>query len=295
MSTIKSTAVWYWDMFYIRHNSDNFTVIDCSIYPTNEREIIEDIKTASKWKWIHRFISTHPDEDHIHWLEKLDDAIWINNFYTIKNSATKSTETESFKRYVKLRDDPKKAFYLFKGCSRKWMNIGCDERGSSWINILRPILENEHYKEALKIAEDGWSPNNISSIISYSLEWWWKFLRMWDLETDFIEAIKDDLNLSKVNVLFAPHHWRDSWTLPKDILDILSPDIIIIWEAPSEHINYDYSWYNTITQNTAKDIKFECLEGRIDIYTSNIDYKVNFLDKDSTISDNEYLWTLYIP
>ena len=43
------------------------------------------------------------------------------------------------------------AFYIKKGCVRKWMNeSGLDEegnnRGSSGINILWPNVNNEHYK-----------------------------------------------------------------------------------------------------------------------------------------------------
>ena len=63
MTLVKSFSVGNGDMFYIRHGSDNFSVIDCSF----------------------------------------------------KNNATKSEETEDFKRYQSLRDDTKKAFYLERG------------------------------------------------------------------------------------------------------------------------------------------------------------------------------------
>ena len=44
----------------------------------------------------------------------------IMNFYCVQNALTKDTETESFKHYKKLRDGDK-AFYLSKGCSRRWL------------------------------------------------------------------------------------------------------------------------------------------------------------------------------
>jgi len=56
------------------------------------------------------------------------------------------------------------------------------------------------------------------------------------------------VTLSKGNILFAPHHGRDSGKIPKSMLDKLKPDIIIIGEAPSANLNY-YQGYNTITQN----------------------------------------------
>ena len=105
---------------------------------------------------------------------------------------------------------------------------------------------------------------------------------MWmgDMEGDFREKIKDEVNWPRVNVLFAPHHGRQSGFVSIDILEKLDPDIIVIGEAPSENINY-YQGYNTITQNRAKDITFDCKYERIDIYVSNEQYEPqkDFLEK----------------
>ena len=83
--------------------------------------------------------------------------------------------------------------------------------------------------------------------------------------------------MKKVNVLFAPHHGRESWKVPKDILKRLDPDVIIIGEAPSKNINY-YSGYNTITQNSAGAITFVIDDKTVDIYANNRCYYVDFLD-----------------
>ena len=40
MSTIKSFAVGLGDMFYINHNSDNFTIIDCFLNEENTEVIL---------------------------------------------------------------------------------------------------------------------------------------------------------------------------------------------------------------------------------------------------------------
>ena len=296
MSVIKSFSVGEGDMFYIQHNSDNFTVIDCYMHEYNKDRIMKEIEEKSKKKHIHRFISTHPDEDHILGIKSFRDKLGIANFYCVENEATKSEDTEDFEEYCDLRDGDKH-YYIYEGCSRKWMNMsGMDdngeERGSSGINILWPKTNNSYYKEALEKAKNGESPNNISPIIKYSLEDGAKVLWFGDLEKDFMESIKDDLNIEKADIIFAPHHGRSSGKIPKVILDKIDPKLIVIGEAPSENLNY-YSGYNTLTQNSAGDITFDCTGNNIHIYVSNENYNVNFLkDKYKSNEYDYYIGTL---
>ena len=104
MSIIKSLSVGDGDMFYIKHNSDNFTTIDCCLSEYNKKEIVDEIKLEKSGKNISRFISTHPDEDHIQKLDYYEDEIGIENFYVVENETTKSDESDSFKRYKKLHN-----------------------------------------------------------------------------------------------------------------------------------------------------------------------------------------------
>ena len=159
MSIVHSYAVGNGDMFSIRHNSDNCTLIDCSISNENKEVLLKEIDAQRNGKGILRFISTHPDKDHLAGLVVLDDHIDILNFYVVSNSATKEDETEDFKRYKKLRDGDK-AFNIFRDCTRRWMNQNSQERGSSGIHIHWPITSNEHFKSALQDAAAGRSPNN---------------------------------------------------------------------------------------------------------------------------------------
>lgn len=290
MSVIKSFSVGNGDMFYIKHGSDNFTIIDCCLSDANKVKIVDEIISQSKGKDIIRFISTHPDNDHICGLEYLDNRMGLLNFYCTKNEATKEDVTVDFEKYCELRDSSK-AFYIYQGCSRRWMNESSDERGSSGIDILWPDTNNTYYKDELIKAKNGDSPNNISPIIKYSLNGGVTVLWMGDLEKDFIENIKDDLQLPNVDILFAPHHGRDSGKIPEDLLKELNPKIIIIGEAPSKDLNY-YNNYNTLTQNSAGDIIFECLSGRVNIYVSNEKYSVDYLDNESATSFNYYIGTL---
>ena len=293
MSIIKSLSVEDGDLFYIKHSSDSFTIIDCCLSDDNKGNIVEEIKREKRSKAVTRFISTHPDEDHIQGLEYLDDEIEILNFYCVKNNTNKEDETTDFKRYCELRESDKKAFYLEKGCSRKWINISDEERGSAGINILWPITSNRHYKDALKKAEEGESPNNISSIIKYSLKNGVTMLWMGDLDKDFMENIKDEISLPKVNVLFASHHGRKSGKIPKDWLEAMDPDIIVMGEAPSENLDYaSYDDYNKITQNSAGDIIFECVGHKVHIYVSNEDYSVDYLENENMATYDNYIGTL---
>ena len=286
MSIVKSFSVGDEDMFYINHNSENFTVIDCYMHEDNEDKIIDEIIDKSKDKGVVRFISTHPDEDHILGLKKYMNRVGINNFYCVENEATKKDETEDFKEYCSLRDGDKH-FYLYEGCARRWMNMKNEERGSSGINILWPKTNNQYFKDALEKAHNGESPNNISPIIKYSLEDGVKILWFGDLEKDFMENIKDDLEIEEADIIFAPHHGRYSGKIPNEILEKINPKIIIIGEAPSSNLNY-YSGYNTITQNSAGDITFECEQNNVHIYVSNENYSVSFLKNKYKANDYDY-------
>lgn len=273
MSIIKSFAVGNGDMFYICHGSSNFTIIDCCLDKDRRDEIIEELNEKSADKTIIRFISTHPDEDHIHGLEYLNKEMPILNFYCVKNNVGKDDETDSFKKYQELRNDTNKVFYLEKGCTRKYMNESSPEIKQAGINILWPQIENDHYKDALELAEETGEPNNISPIIKYSLEGGVTALWMGDMETEMMEHIKDAVEFPKVDILFASHHGRKSGTIISDWLKEMEPKIIVIGEAPSEHLNY-YPDYETITQNKAKDITFDCDTGTVLIKAT--DYYARF-------------------
>lgn len=285
MSIVKSLSVGNGDMFYIKHDADSFTSIDCCMTDENQEKIMDEIVEQSKGKGITRFISTHPDDDHFQHIEYYDERKPIENFYCVENEVTKSDETDSFKKYKEFRDG-EKTFHVYKGCSRKWINQGDGERGSAELQFLWPDTENADYKEALKQAKDGKSPNNISLIVQYNCGA--KFLWMGDIETDFLEKVKDEIDFEKVDILFAPHHGRESGKIPEDILSILDPKIIVIGEAKSEDLNY-YSGYNTITQNSAGDITFECIDGKVHIYVGSDTYEVDYLNNENQDTYENYI------
>lgn len=292
MSIVKSLSVGNGDMFYIDHNSDNFSIIDCSLSDENMEQIVDELISKTSKKGITRFISTHPDDDHICGLSYLHQRMNLMNFYCVDNEATKPDETDDFNQYCSLRDDSQKAFHIYKGCSRKWMNRSDDERQTSGIEILWPDREHDLYAQALQDAKDGISWNNICPVFTYRLENGATMIWMGDLETGFMEEIKDSITLPEVDILFAPHHGRDSGTVPSEWLEELNPGLIVIGEAPSKHLNY-YAGYNTITQNSAGDITLDCGLHKVHVYVSNDEYSVDFLYNEY-MSDSlgEYIGTL---
>jgi hypothetical protein len=214
----------------------------------------------------------------------------ISNFYCVKNEATKEDPTDDFEFYCEIRDS-NKSYYIEKGITRKWLNESSDERNGAGIYFQWPVLSNKDYIDALKKAKERKSPNNISPIINYKLKDGVSVLWMGDLERTFLDKIEDDLDLPEAHILFAPHHGRKSGKLSEDMLNKINPKIIIIGEAPSEDLDY-YGKYNTITQNTAGDITLDCVEEKVHIYTSNEDYKVDFLDDEEMADYDYYLGTL---
>lgn len=281
ISEIKSLSVGNGDMFYINHNTDNFSMIDCNITDERKSEILNEVKNLAGKKEIVRFVSTHPDQDHIQGIEYLDELGLIPNFYCVDNNVSKSTETKSFKKYKELKESPR-AYKICKGCKRKWMNISDNEYGSAGISVLWPDVTNEAFQNALQDAESSDNPNNISPAIVYSLEEGVRALWLGDMENDYMVAIEGDIELSPVDILFAPHHGRKSGRVPKTWLDKLEPRLIVVGEAPSDELEY-YSNYNTLTQNSAGDILFCCETGKTHVYVGSPSYSVNFLGEDPNV------------
>ena len=274
MSVVKSFSVGNGDMFYIGHNSGSFTIIDCCLVADDAEDILNEVAERAAASSVVRFISTHPDEDHLRGLTLLDERVGIRNFYCVENATTKPDESEDFVRYRQLHDS-RKAFFLSKGCRRRWLNEEDTVRGASGLHIHWPDTSHEEFEWALQDASDGQSPNNLSPVIEYRAQCA-RFMWMGDLETDFLDAVADDLEVQSVTILFAPHHGRESGRVPERLLRVLNPQIVIIGEAPSEHLNY-YRGYSTITQNSADDIVFDCSEDAVDIYIGSSTYGVDFL------------------
>lgn len=249
MSIVKSFRTGVGDTYYIAHNSDNFTIIDCRI-DEHRDDILEEIENEAAVKGIVRFISTHPDDDHLRGLVRLDDALGLRNFYVVENQATKPDFTEDFERYCELRDSDK-AFYLERGCSRRWMNRSGEERETSGVNILWPATSDERFQTALSSANNGGSPNNLSIILKYSRAGGATMLWFGDLETDFMKSIEDEIELPPADIIFAAHHGRAQ--MPASWMEQMDPKVVVLGEAPPEYLEY-YTGRDHLRQNATGDI-----------------------------------------
>lgn len=260
------------DTFYISHNSNNFTMIDCYLKDGDDAscrkdEIIKEIIEESHGR-ICRFISTHPDNDHILGIEELDKKWPVTNFYAVENNIPADKNDSSLSKYIELKKT--KNFPITRGIKRAWLNQTNDDNGSSGLEFLWPVITNEKFKGELRKVAKGESPNNICCILTYTLKKGARYMWMGDLETDMQQEFYDTCKskIPQVDILFQPHHGRKSGAVPNDLLKALAPKLIIIGNTPAEHIDYGDSQM-TITQNTAGDIFFVNEGNEVHIYTAN--------------------------
>ena len=262
------------DTYYIKHGSDSFTVIDCYLLTNSEhaennrqKEIIDEIVKESSGR-IRRFISTHPDHDHIAGIEELFRRWSTENFYAVSNDIPADKDDTSLTKYIELKKEHNYA--IKEGIRRKWLNDGDEEHGSSGINFKWPILTNTEFKEALDKVKKGEEVNNICPVFTYTIKDGAKYMWMGDLLTEMQEEYYNTCKskIPQVDILFQPHHGRKSGAVPEALLDAIDPQLIIIGNAPNEHIDYGDSRM-TITQNTAGDLLFDNEEEYIHIYSQN--------------------------
>ena len=263
------------DTFYIKHGSNSFTVIDCYLKDGNgadcrKDEIINEICKESNGR-IRSFISTHPDNDHIKGIEDLFVKWTTENFYAVANERPADKEDPSLTKYQQLMKDHNYA--IEKGIRRVWLNQEDEkkENSSSGIFFHWPVLSNEKFKEALKsVKEEGKSINNISCIFTYQVKggasYMWMGDMMEDMQKEYYE--KEKANIPHADILFHPHHGRESSKVPTELLDAINPQLIVIGNAPSDKLNYGDSRM-TITQNKAGDIVFENDGNKVHVYTKN--------------------------
>lgn len=260
------------DMYYIKHGTNNFTVIDCYLkdgYGKNARktEIINEIKRESAGRTC-RFISTHPDNDHIAGIEHLDNNWEILNFYAVENDIPACDGDESLSRYLWLKSH--KNYAIRRGIKRAWLNDSNDENKGSGINFQWPDIYNEEFKEALELVTKGEKVNNICPIFTYGINNGATYMWMGDLETKMQQVYYDKYknDIPQVDILFQPHHGRASGAVPDKLLEALNPKLIIIGNAPAKYIDYGDS-RETITQNTAGDLMFDNDGNEVHIYSKN--------------------------
>lgn len=273
------------DMFYIKHDSINFTVIDCFLKDgegknARKAEILKEINTESRGK-VHNFISTHPDNDHIAGIKDLDVNWNIENFYAVcndrpqdKNDADLSYYQKLLRRrdsnYIERNFNHDSYYYPYVYDMDNCISSISNSFNSSGIYFHWPYVANDKFQRARQLVSQGRQINNICPIFTYRVKDGATYMWMGDLETDMQQAYYDACKkqIPKIDILFQPHHGRNSGRVPPDLCEALKPKLIVIGNAPSEHIDYGDP-DKTITQNTAGDIWFENDGKEVRIYTKN--------------------------
>lgn len=275
-----SFSVGNGDMFLIVHNNNTLSIIDCNIGDEDETKITNIISHYKKTHKLIRFISTHPDDDHIKGIDKLykNGFVWERNFYYVQNDIKKNNQNTDNKKYIELKNSTE-SVEIFAGLKRAFLNKDGESNGteykSSSIEFLWPELDNPKFKKALENASKDVDINNICPIIRYE-DPLTKYSIIWfgDLSNDFMENISSSLNLPKTNIAVAPHHGRTSGKLPNKWLKELNPDLIIIGEAESKDLVY-YDNYRHICQNSSKGIEIVIDLNGLHFYCENKDCKLN--------------------
>ena len=218
----------------------------------NEHPIdpIEFLKKNYPQKELFRFILTHPDMDHLKGLKDLSEKIGFTNFWSYKNSKDGTS--------IKDEDIEDWNFYQTLLKNNKFLNLvdinNCQYLPDDGLKILSP--NNELISKAN--SDENW--NDASAIILY-LVGGYKFLFCGDSgDNTWNYLIRNHKNeISNIDVLFAPHHGRNS-DRDFNFLDIVNPQVTILGNAESEYLAYDAYKRKSkylFTNNQAGNFKFE--------------------------------------
>lgn len=227
---------------------------------------------------IFRFIITHPDMDHLDGIQDLYDEFTITNTWDTDNVKVCDINNffggynvDDWKFYLKLRAGQvtsTKRLTLYAGNSREYYK-------DDHLNVLCPT------KALLANAAECDDYNDSSYVLLYSPPKKgggnWKILFAGDSHDGSWEYILKNYKeeVSNVDILFAPHHGRDS---DRDyaFLDTVKPTVTLFGNASSEHLAYKSYPETRITNNQAGYVIMDISEDRINLYVKHYDFARDF-------------------
>jgi beta-lactamase superfamily II metal-dependent hydrolase len=232
-------------------------------------------------KNIFRFIVTHPDMDHLDGIKDLFDEFNIYNFWDTNNKKEISDKAgsggynmEDWKFYKSLRDGkktPSTRLTYFSGASTIYYN-------QDHIEILSPT------STILNACNDKDNWNDSSYVILYTPPKAnggnWKILLAGDSEDLTWEHIikNHSEKVKNIDILFAPHHGRDS-SRNFDFLKTITPTITLFGNASSTHLAYTKYSGTKITNNQAGYIIMDVSTENITILVKNAEFAKDFCAK----------------
>lgn len=239
------------------------------------------LKENVRAEYIFRFIISHPDMDHIDGIRDLFTEFKIYNTWDTNNDKSIDLNSyfagynkEDWKFYIQLRDgkltNTRRLTYYDTDNCLYW--------NEDRIKILCPS------KELVNRANESRDYNDTSYVLLYSVPRKggkvWKMIFAGDSDDHSWEHIlknyKDDV--SNIDVLFAPHHGRDSGR-SYEFLKTLNPRVTLFGNASSKHLAY--SCYPgppsiRITNNQAGYVVIDISENAMTFYVKNHDFARDF-------------------
>jgi competence protein ComEC len=231
---------------------------------------------------IFRFIITHPDMDHLDGIRDLYSEFPVINTWDTNNN--KTINTDSF----------------FGGYNKEDWIFYTDLRNGMYANTSRHTYFNSnsylYFKDDdIKIlcpTPELVNRSNTSSgdyhDASYVLLFTppkengerWKFLFAGDSHDESWNHIMKNYReeISNVDVLFAPHHGRDS-NRSYEFLKTVKPKVTLFGNASSEHLAYNSYPPIRITNNQAGYVIIDISPHKFGIYVKNIEFARSFTRK----------------
>lgn len=243
---------------------------------------IEYLKTNLKLNSIFRFIITHPDMDHLDGIKDLYDEFEITNTWDTDNN--KSIDlTGFFAGYNK--DDWKFYTQLRAGKYEKTKRLtyhysdDCEFWNKDNMKILCPS------KKLVKVAnETAKDFHDLSYVILFTPPKKgggnWKILFAGDSHDSSWEHIIETNKeaVSDIDVLFAPHHGRDS-DRDYGFLNTLKPKITLFGNASSKHLAYTKYSGTKITNNQAGYVILDTTLDHLQIFVKNFEFAKDYRAK----------------
>ena len=239
--------------------------------PTNP---IDYLKDQLGLKDLHRFISTHPDMDHMDGFDRLCNEIELINFWhtgVYRNAPSFSGsryKEDDWNSYCRVRNGERDHITVITpkaGCRFSCANgLEGMDHDSLYILSPDPSLVDE--------AASSGNLNDGSYVILYKSpigdiifagdahDKTWKYI-LENYET----------SVSNCKFLLAPHHGRHSGA-NFEFLDVVRPSLTLFGCASSEYLAYS-AWNNRglnfITQNQCGNVILEDFNGELGIYIEN--------------------------
>lgn len=307
------------DCTIIEHNSDRVTMIDISCgnldsnetavrkmvkavvesskggnfnmkdYPTKPQDYLASIGKREVW----RFLSSHPDMDHLDGFAALLDTMPVSNFWHIGANkpkpdfrSTNRYREEDWGRYARAcaGNEPGVLSRIIRDGDRfRYANQGEHGAAGDGLTILAPV------QALVDEANRTGDFNDASLVILYQTAGF-KILFCGDShDATWDHILKYHLlDVMDCDLMIAPHHGRDSgreW----NFLDVTKPRVTLFGNANSEHLAYD-AWNRRnlfkITNNQAGNVVIDIVDGAMHVYVENDSYAKS-LDMDLSIRNTQ--------